>query len=126
MKDMPHDLSTSPKCFYKTEYNEDLDSMMSTKKHPSLWFDYVYSIGTDWTRQTFFRDYIVYESVNPIEGTHIQGNKILMKFENLPIQIKESLRFETIDGIKMLGRFAEWDHQVKANEVLDKVKSWIN
>ena len=29
MKDMPHDLSTSPKCFYKTEYNEDLDSMMS-------------------------------------------------------------------------------------------------
>jgi len=126
MEDMPHDLSTTKKCFYKTKYKNTIDDMLAGKKHPSLWFDYVYSIGTDWTRQTFFRDYIVYESVEPIEGTHIQGNEIDMKFENLPIQIKESLRIENIDGITMLGRFAEWDHQIKANEVLDKVKLWIN
>tara|TARA_R110000787_G_scaffold217357_1_gene326201 strand:+ start:5932 stop:6867 length:936 start_codon:yes stop_codon:yes gene_type:complete len=126
MEDMPHDLSTTKKCFYKAKYKNDLDVMLEEKTHPSLWFDYVYSIGTNWTRQTFFRDYIVYESVDPIEDTHIQGNEIDLKFENLPIQIKESLRIENIDGIYMLGRFAEWDHQIKANEVLDKVKTWIN
>ena len=116
---MPHDLTTLPKCFYQTEYQKD-----SWENHPSLFFDYVYSADTDWTRQTFFRDYIVYESVEPIKGDTIEGNKIINKFENLPIQIKESLRIGTIDGIEMLGRFAEWDHQVKANEVLDKVIYW--
>ena len=104
--------------------------MLKDKKHPSLWYDYVYSVGTDWTRQTFFRDYIVYESAEPIKGESIQGNKILMKFENLPIQIKNSIDIRRVDGVDMLGRFAQWSHQVKANEVLDRVlelkKEWIN
>jgi hypothetical protein len=115
------DLSTSKKCFYKAEYKSTIDEMLKDKKHPSLWYDYVYSADTNWTRQTFFRDYIVYESAEPIEGDEIQGNKILMKFENLPIQIKNSIDIRRIDGIDMLGRFAQWSHQVKANEVLDRV-----
>jgi hypothetical protein len=126
MEDVDFDLSTSKKCFYKTEYAEDLEVYLSEKSHPSLWYDYVYSIDTDWTRQTFFRDYIVYESVEPIKGMEIQNNKIEMKFENLPIQIKKSLNIEEIDGISMLGRFAQWSHKMKANEVLDRVKEWID
>ena len=114
-------LDTTNKCFYKTEYNDSIEDMMDSKKHPSLWYDYIYSADTDWTRQTFFRDYIVYESVNPIQGTHIQGNEVQMKFENLPIQIKESHNIERMDGITLLGRFAQWSHKMKANEVLDRV-----
>ena len=122
----PFDLSTSTKCFYKTEYSDSLDELLVKKTHPSLHYDYVYSADTDWTRQTFFRDYIVYESVKPIEGNDIQGNKILMKFENLPIQIKESQNIETMDNVSLLGRFAQWSHKMKANEVLDRVLSWTN
>jgi len=122
----PYDLQTSTKCFYKTGYGEDLDSMLSKKTHPSLFYDYVYSADTDWTRQTFFRDYIVYETVEPIKGDTIQGNKILMKFENLPIQLKESYNLETMDNVSLLGRFAQWSHKMKANEVLDRVKEWTN
>ena len=81
---------------------------------------------TNWTRQTFFRDYIVYESAEPIKGDSIQGNKVLLKFENLPIQINKSIDIRRIDGIDMLGRFAQWSHKMKANEVLDRVLELIN
>ena len=83
------DLSTSNKCFYKTEYKDSIEDMSKDMTHPSLYYDYVYSVDTNWTRQTFFRDYIVYESVDPIKSDYIEGNKILMKFENLPIQINK-------------------------------------
>tara|TARA_R110000744_G_scaffold110482_1_gene208394 strand:+ start:99 stop:1043 length:945 start_codon:yes stop_codon:yes gene_type:complete len=120
-ENMHYNLDTTNKCFYKADYCDSIEDMMDSKKHPSLWYDYIYSADTNWTRQTFFRDYIVYESVNPIEGTHIQGNEIQMKFENLPIQIKESHNIERMDGLTLLGRFAQWSHKIKANEVLDRV-----
>ena len=47
-----------------------------------------------------------------------------MKFENMPIQITNSEDIEVMCGITMLGRFAQWSHKVKANEVLDIVKKW--
>tara|TARA_R110001592_G_scaffold201208_3_gene450297 strand:+ start:3238 stop:4185 length:948 start_codon:yes stop_codon:yes gene_type:complete len=126
IEDIPFDLSTSKKCFYKTEYSDSLEDMSHKMNHPSLYFDYVYSVDTKWTRQTFFREYIVYESVEPITDDYIEGNKVLMKFENLPIQIKESQNIEATDNIELLGRFAQWSHKMKANEVLDRVKEWIN
>lgn len=123
--DVDLDLSTSKKCFYQAEYKSDIKDSYD-KNHPSLWYDYVYSSDTNWTRQTFFRDYIVYESAEPIKGDSIQGNKVLLKFENLPIQINKSIDIRRIDGIDMLGRFAQWSHKMKANEVLDRVLELIN
>ena len=119
------DLSTLQKCFYKCDYGFTIQEAME-HKHPSLSYDYIYSIDADWTRCTYFNDYIVYESAKPIKGENIEGNKIDMKFENLPIQIEHSKNIDEICGIKMLGRFAQWNHKVKANEVLDRVKSWID
>ena len=116
---------TTKKSFYKCSYGYTIPEAMDSK-HPSLTYDYIYSIHADWTRCTFFKDYIVYESTEPIEGDEIEGNKIEMKFENLPIQIKQSYRINEICGIVLLGRFAEWNHKIKANEVLDKVKEWID
>jgi len=119
------DLSTLSKCFYKCDYGFTVADAMDSK-HPSLTYDYIYSIDTDWTRCTYFKDYIVYESVKPIDAESIDGNKIDMKFENLPIQIKYSEDIDEMCGIKMLGRFAQWNHKVKANEVLDRVEKWID
>ena len=120
-----YDFSTTKKSFYKCSYGFTIPEAMDSK-HPSLTYDYIYSIHADWTRCTYFKDYIVYESVKPIEGDSIEGNKIEMKFEDLPIQIKQSQRINEIEGITLLGRFAEWNHKIKANEVLDKVKEWID
>ena len=117
------DLSTSTKCFYKCEYGFSIDTAI-LQGHPSTFYDYIYSIDSDWTRCTYFRDYMVYESVEPVVGDSIQGNKIQMKFENMPIQITNSEDIEVMCGITMLGRFAQWSHKVKANEVLDIVKKW--
>tara|TARA_R110000744_G_scaffold135942_8_gene245673 strand:+ start:4731 stop:5681 length:951 start_codon:yes stop_codon:yes gene_type:complete len=117
------DLTTSPKSFYKCEYGFSVDEAMKSG-HPSTFYDYIYSIDAEWTRCTYFRDYMVYESTSPIKGDSIQGNKINMKFEDIPIQITNSEDIESVSGIVMLGRFAEWSHKVKANEVLDKVKEW--
>lgn len=119
------DFSTSKKSFYKCSYGFTVPEAMDSK-HPSLTYDYIYSIHADWTRCTYFKDYIVYESAKPIEGDSIEGNKIEMKFEDLPIQIEKSQKINEIKGITLLGRFAEWNHKIKANEVLDRVKEWID
>ena len=121
--DMDIDLSefkTKTKCFYKTLYASITNSLVD------LQYSYVYSADSEWTRKTYFDSYIVYESVEPITSETIEGNKVDMKFENMPIQIVESKNIESINGIKMLGRFAQWNHKVKANEVLDRVKLWID
>lgn len=118
------DLSTTNKCFYQIKYGFNVKEAL-LKNHPSIMYDYVYSINTEWTRQTFFRDYIVYESVKPIQNC-LKNKKVINKFENMPIQIKKSLDIDSIKDIKMLGRFAQWSHKMKANEVLDKVKKWID
>ena len=121
--DMDIDLSefkTKTKCFYKALYASITNSLVD------LQYSYVYSADSEWTRKTYFDSYIVYESVEPITSETIEGNKVDMKFENMPIQIVESKNIESINGIKMLGRFAQWNHKVKANEVLDRVKLWID
>ena len=62
--------------------------------------------------------------MNPIavdETLGIGGNKVEMKIENLPIQIKDSMNIDSFNGITMLGRYAEWNHKVKLNEVVDRL-----
>ena len=118
--DMDIDLSefkTKTKCFYKTSYDWMVDLQG---------YNYIYSADSEWTRKTYFDSYIVYESVEPIDSKVIEDNIVQMKFENMPIQIVESKNIDSINGIKMLGRFAQWNHKVKANEVLDRVKLWIS
>jgi hypothetical protein len=113
------ELKTKGKCFYKTDYNAKSKFFVSK-------YSYVYSADTEWTRKTYFDNYIVYESVEPITSETIERNKVEMKFENLPIQIVKSKNIDSVNGIKMLGRFAQWNHKIKANEALDRVISWIS
>tara|TARA_Y100000389_G_scaffold166632_1_gene171481 strand:- start:1344 stop:2291 length:948 start_codon:yes stop_codon:yes gene_type:complete len=108
-------LETLPKCFYQCKYDNLSDKMLKMR------YSYVYSISGEYTRKTYFKNYIVYETIEPIEGETVNGNEIISKVENLPIQIKESKNIKEIDGISMLGRFAMWSHKIKANEVVDIV-----
>ena len=110
-------LDTTTKCFYKCTYDNKADITLRAK------FDYIYSASGLYTRKTYFPDYIVYESMRPIQdglrGHDIEGNKVEMKIENLPIQIKDSMKLDGFEGIKFLGRYAEWNHKIKLNEVVD-------
>jgi hypothetical protein len=109
LKDL--DLTTLPKCFYQTNKGER--SM----------FDYVYGYEDGWTRKTYFDEYMVYESVERLKDIPYP---VINQFENLPIQIKNSLDLDKFENTYMLGRFAQWNHKVKANEVIDRVLKWIN
>ncbi len=86
-------------------------------------FDYVYGYEDGWTRKTYFDEYMVYESVEPLKDIPYP---VINQFENLPIQIKNSLDLDKFENTYMLGRFAQWNHKVKANEVIDRVLKWIN
>lgn len=108
-------LETLPKSFYQCEYNNLSDKMLKLR------YDYIYSVSGEYTRKTYFKDYIVYETVGPISGETVNGNKIIRRAENLPIQIKNNKNITHIGDAIMLGRFAEWNHKVKANEVVDTV-----
>ena len=54
-----------------------------------------------------------------LRGHEIEGNKVEIKIENLPIQIKDSMKLDGFEDIKFLGRYAEWNHKIKLNEVVD-------
>jgi len=100
-----YDLTTLPKCFYQTNKGEYSK------------YDYIYGHSEGWSRKTYFKDYMVYESVDPIAPPYPTINK----FEGLPIQIQNSIDIDKIGNVVMLGRFAQWNHKIKANEVLERV-----
>jgi len=100
-----YDLTTLPKCFYQTNKGEYSK------------YDYIYGHTEGWSRKTYFSDYMVYESVDPINPPY----PVINKFEGLPIQIQNSLDIDKIGNVRMLGRFAQWNHKIKANEVLERV-----
>lgn len=78
-------------------------------------YAYVYCINGIYTRRTFFPQYTVVET----NGNVIQHD-VLDKYEGLPLQIKNSLNFTSIQGIQLSGRYAEWNHSVKANQIIER------
>jgi hypothetical protein len=102
------DLSTKNKNFYVT--NAPFDGIYS----------YIYSIMGDYTRRTHIDDYVVYESEQPRQQEAIYNHQVVYKMENLPIQIVKSANIETVSDIHMLGRYAQWSHKVKLEEVIEQ------
>ena len=108
------DLETTNKSFYQCS-NAELTNVEN--------YDYIYSISGLYTRRTHFSNYVVYESKDPIGvkvGDTIEGNKVMRVVENLPIQIKSSIGLQSIDNMILLGRYAEWNHKVKIDQVLPR------
>lgn len=121
-KNIELDLETKKKHFYVTNYSEENQKLQEL-------YNYMYSVNGVYTRKTFYGDYIVYETTETHPYYEIDECDIIERYENLPIQIVESYEVEEIDGIHMLGRYAEWNHNVKINEVITrsyKLKGIIN
>lgn len=117
----PLDLKANPKHFVQCEYNNPIDIEAAKKYH------YVYSTDGAYTRKTYFKDYLVYEMVNPLDDffLSVNDNKIIKKINNIPIQIDNSINFNRIQNIEMVGRFAQWNHSIKANEIIKKYEQGL-
>lgn len=117
------------KHFYKCEYVNPEDIELSKK------YSYIYSINGKWTRKTYFKDYIVYEvtdtfneylkemkeALNFVNSSFEIENNTIIKNISAPLQLESSIGINNIANIKMLGRYAEWNHKIKANEILKKL-----
>lgn len=100
----------------------------SAERESLLDYAYTYAINGNWTRCTNFNDYLVYEMTDKwverewnkaeIKPKMFEGHEIITTQFNIPIQIQNSIDIQNIGGIEMLGRFAQWNHKIKANEIL--------
>jgi hypothetical protein len=106
---------TIKKNFYVCSYDNEYEKNISKK------YSYVYSINRKYTRKTYFKDYITYESVKKINSKHIDKNKIIFSVLDLPIQIKNSSNMNKFNNITLIGRYAQWNHSVKLQDVIKRV-----
>jgi len=119
----PLNLVALKKHFVQCSYDTPRDIENSKKFH------YIYSTDGHYTRKTYFKDYIVYEMVNPVKEDSIvaiHGNNVMKVLNNIPIQINNSIDFRNIQGIELVGRFAQWNHSIKANEIIAKYERQIS
>lgn len=112
------------KHFVQCSYDNQHDIELAKKYH------YIYSTDGIYTRKTYFKDYIVYEFVEPYveiaENPTVHSNKVLKHINNIPIQINNSIDFRNVQGIELVGRFAQWNHSIKANEIIAKYERQIS
>jgi|10_taG_2_1085330.scaffolds.fasta_scaffold00135_25 hypothetical protein len=121
------DMKVEPKSFYVTERGENylLDQMRKAG------YSYVYSTCNSFDRVSFFDDYNVFErrvAFDKIDDPFM-GCAVLKSFENIPIQIVNSIDMKRVNHIRNLGRYAQWKHGVKFNDVLkeahDIMRAWL-
>lgn len=106
---------TIKKNFYICSYDNENERNISKR------YSYVYSINRKYTRKTYFKDYITYESVKKINSKHIDKNKIIFSILDLPIQIKNSSSMNKFNNITLIGRYAQWNHSIKLQDVIKRV-----
>lgn len=104
--ELVNELILLPKSFYKLPYQQSI-------------YSYIYSIAAETTRVSYFKDYRVAET-NGESLDEIMMKDVLDKYEKAPLQIKTSLKLDTLFGIKLSGRYAQWDHSIKANQTIEK------
>ena len=109
------DLSTKNKNFYVRKYTSEDEDLY-------VYYNYVYSINGLYTRKTFYNNYVVYESEEPKQELE---DDCIYKVLNLPIQIVNSCNIIKHNGIHMLGRYAQWEHSIKFNEILKEIEERI-
>jgi|GEM_PF-2524704 hypothetical protein len=113
-------LETRKKSFYLCKYSNLID-----RDFHNAGYDYVYSVSRTYTRKTYLDSGIVYETIEPIRGHMIEDNLIVERKEDIPIQIKKSLNLTSFAAdAYLLGRYAQWSHKIKLNEVLATVLKW--
>jgi hypothetical protein len=105
---------TTKKNFYICSYDNEHERNISKR------YSYVYSINKKYTRKTYLKDYIVYETIKKINSKQIDKNKIIFSVLDLPIQIKNSSNINKFNGMTLIGRYAQWNHAIKLQDVIKK------
>jgi len=102
------------KHFAICSYDNNIDLLLRLK------FNYMYSSSGWYTRKTYYSDYVVYELVSDFGRNikYIEGNKIYETFFNKKMQILKNVDIQDIAGVKMVGRYAQWNHSIKSNEII--------
>jgi len=98
------------KHFYVTGCSEE------DKRLDAANFAYVYSVDGVYTRKTIhYPFYTVYETTDKLPNFQkfIMGNRIVDRYEDLPIQIEDSMNITKLGNIQMLGRYAQWNHSIR-------------
>jgi protoporphyrinogen oxidase len=109
------DFSTTSKNFYVCELLNQNDKELSKK------YSYLYSVGKKYSRKTYIGNQIVYEFIRESTNSkQIDSNKIIDSILNIPIQINSSCHLSTYKDILFNGRYAQWSHKVKLQEVIDR------
>ena len=104
------------KNFYYCRLIEPDDIILSKQ------FMYIYSIIDNYTRKTYKKNYVIFES--PEKMINFHGNVLVDKKENLKIQIQEPKNVNIYKDVTMLGRYAQWNHKIKINEIISRVIGW--
>ncbi len=112
-----HNYEILKKHFYKCKYIDNNEEYYNK-------YAYSYALSNVYTRKSFFPGYIVFETIETIneKQNFIKGHRIIDKYENVPLQIKNSLNLTSFKGIKLIGRFAQWNHSIKSNELIKSCK----
>lgn len=106
---------TDCKHFVCCSYDNEQDIKLSKE------YSYIYSTTGYYSRKTYFKEYIVYEILLPLERINdMEGNTVIATAYNIPVQIQKSVDIRNIGGVELVGRFAQWNHSVKANEIIHK------
>jgi len=109
------DFKVEEKNFYITKYD---NCNLELSKN----YGYIYSIEDEYTRKTFQDSYIVYETKDSIDSDFIDNNKIFKRFENLPIQISQSLNLNNLnENVFLLGRYAQWKHSIRFDTLFEEI-----
>lgn len=115
-----HDYEIFKKHFYKCKYIDNNEQFMDKNM-------YTYSISNLFTRKTALPDYIVFETAKPLKeiqlvDSYIVGHKVEDKYENIPVQLKQSYNLTSFRDIRLVGRFAQWNHSIKSNELIKNLR----
>jgi hypothetical protein len=113
--DIRFDSEKLNKNFVITEVNNSDDIKLSQT------YSYIYSISSSFTRKTYCDKCIVYEMMKETDRKTIEGNKIIDRI-TLPLQIKNSFSISSLKNVTFVGRYAQWNHSIKLQNVIERAK----
>jgi hypothetical protein len=99
-------------------------------------FDYIYVVGQLFHRYTYlekksykvtyileYKGTVTEDNINLLNEHIMNGGAQIIDYKVIPkCQIKQSKNILEDSGVQMLGRYAQWNHGIKINELLKEIK----
>ncbi len=112
-----HDFTAFHTTFFKCDYNDYLRKIKN-----ELNLDYIYSISsTHWHRCNFFDHYVVFEvkgKTDILMDNYSVLDKVTLPFAQIKFSYNDCNT--TKHNIKHIGRFAQWNHSIKMEQLIER------